>query len=139
MTSPYQSGLLFTQAHRLVRQRIVEVLAIHDITMSHWNILNAIAQAQEGVRLATVASNLGVKAPHITTEATLLIAAGLLVRIPHHTDKRAKLLMVTPQGKKLLANIEKDVNQQILKLMNGLSAKELSAFVKTLQTIIANA
>jgi DNA-binding MarR family transcriptional regulator len=64
---------------------------------------------------------------------------GLIKRIPHHTDRRAKLLVITPKGKKLTAAIELELNNEIKHLLSGISDNEAAAFQKTLETIIHNA
>ena len=134
----YMSGVLFSKAHKLVRTRVYEVLEIYDLNPTYWSILGATVQAPEGIRLSHVASLLGVKAPVVTTEASELINRGLIRRIPHHTDGRAKLLVITPKGKKLAATIERELNQQVGSLLDGLTPAEIVTFQKALQTVIHN-
>lgn len=136
--SAYESGVLFTQAHRLVRQRIVDVLANHNISFGQWSILTVVANAQDGIRLSNVAARLNVKAPLITMESKSLIDEGLVMLLPHHSDSRAKLLVITPTSKKLLGTVESELNQQIEQLMTGLTPVEIQTFQKILITIIGN-
>lgn len=137
-TTSYQSGILFTQAHRLVRQRIVETLANHNLTFTGWSLLAVVAQAKDGIRLSSVATRLHVKAPLVTMESGALIEEGLLVRLPHQTDSRAKILILTPKGKKLLDTVETETTKQIGQLLNGLTASEIKTFQKILTVIIQN-
>ena len=95
-------------------------------------------QAPEGIRLTTVAAQLGIKPPMVTTEATYLINRGLIRRIAHHTDGRAKLLVITPKGSKLATVVEHELNSQVGQLFDGLTPDEALTFQKTLQTIIDN-
>ena len=140
MTLPsYASGLLFTKAHQLVRQRVLLTLARHDLTPTRWAIMGRIAAAPEGIRLATVAEQVEMTPPMITVIAGELIELGLIKRIPHHTDGRAKLLVMTPLGKKLAAVIEQELNHEIQQLLQGLTTDEIYGFQKTLETIIRNA
>ncbi len=135
----YTSGFLFTKAHKAVRARIYTLLDTYDLTPSDWSILGIAANAPEGTRLATVAKQMDVKAPLVTMLADGLIEKGLITRVPHHTDGRAKLLVVTLKGKKIAAEIEQKLNTEIKQLMKGVNASEAAAFQKTLETIIANA
>jgi DNA-binding MarR family transcriptional regulator len=121
-----------------VRLRVYEVLEKHDLNPTYWSILGATTQAPDGIRLTNVAELLGVKAPMVTTEATELINRGLIRRIPHHTDGRAKLLVATPKGNKLAKIVESELNTEITRLLEGLSMNEIASFQKTLQTIIDN-
>lgn len=140
MTIPtYTSGVLFTRAHKIVRARIYSLLEKYELNPTYWSILGATMQAGEGIRLAKVAEIVGVKAPLITVMAGELADKGLIRRVPHHSDKRAKLLVLTPKGKKLSLQIESELNQEIRQLMEGVSSSEAAAFQKTLETIIRNA
>lgn len=140
MTQPtYSSGLLFTTAHKAVRSRIYTVLEQYDLNPTYWAILGATLQAPEGLRLATVARQMSVKAPLVTMLAGDLIEQGLITRVPHHTDGRAKLLVITPKGKKMAQQIETELNTEIGTLLKGLSISEIQTFQKALETIITNA
>lgn len=132
------SGILFTKAHKIARNRAYSVLTKYDLNPTYWFILGAALEAPEGIRLSSVATLLGVKAPLITTQAGALINRGLIRRIAHHTDGRAKLLVITAQGKQLAVAIEQELGVAIGSLMEGLSQAEITAFQKTLQTIITN-
>ncbi len=134
----YQSGLLFTQAHQLVRTRVYGILEQYQLNPSYWSILGATIAAPEGTRLASVAKAMGVKAPLVTMLSNDLIERGLINRVPHHTDKRAKLLIPTAKGRKLATEIEKRLNTEIALLLNGLTDAEMRSFQKTLETIIDN-
>ena len=140
MTQPtHTSGLLFTKAHRLVRARTYRVLESFQLNPSYWAILGASVNAPEGIRLASVARMMDVKPPLVTMLSTDLIKQGLIIRVPHHTDKRAKLLVATPKGKKLATQIESQLATEIGSLMNGVSATDVAIFQATLEAIIANA
>lgn len=140
MTQPsYQSGLLFNQAHKLVRQRIYDILEQYRLNPSYWAILSAAVNAPEGIRLASVARLMDVKAPLITVLANDLIQMGLIDRVPHHTDKRAKLLVASRHGKKTAAEIESRLSSEIDGLLRGVSAADILTFQRTLEAIITNA
>jgi MarR family transcriptional regulator for hemolysin len=135
----YQGGLLFTQAHKAVRGRIYDVLEPYNLNPSYWSILGSTIATPDGIRLASVAKAMDVKAPLVTMLSNDLIEMGLINRIPHHTDKRAKLLVATAKGKQIAAEIEKKLNEEIGSLLNGLTADEVASFQKVLERIIQNA
>lgn len=139
MTSgAYNSGMLFTQAHRLVRAQVSTVLEKHQLSFIHWSILSIVLASDEGIRLTNVAAALGVKAPLITLESNRLITLGLINRVAHHSDGRAKLLVMTAKGKKLAVTISDELETLVGTLMQGLSKTEIQSFEKTLKTIIQN-
>jgi len=140
MTQPtYTSGLLFTRAHKAVRSRICELLEAHGLTPSYWFILGITTGSPDGIRLTSVAKQMDVKAPLVTMLSNDLIAKGLISRVPHQTDGRAKLLKATPAGRKLAGNVENELTIEIARLMYGVSAPDVAAFQGTLKTIISNA
>jgi DNA-binding MarR family transcriptional regulator len=131
MSQPtYISGLLFSRAHALVRGRIQEILIEYSLNPSDWAVLGAALNAPEGIRLSSVAKDMGVKAPLVTMLATQLIDSGLITRVPHHSDKRAKLLIPT---------IEEQLAKAIEELMSGVEDSDAKIFQNTLETIITNA
>jgi DNA-binding MarR family transcriptional regulator len=136
--SSYTNGLLFTKAYKFVRVAIYEVLEKYGLNPSYWAILGIVVTAPEGVRLATVAREMEVKAPLVTMLAGDLIEKGLILRVPHHSDKRAKLLVATNKGKKVALEVEGELSLRIAKIMHGVSAADAAAFRRTLERIIDN-
>jgi DNA-binding MarR family transcriptional regulator len=140
MTNPsYQSGLLFTQAHKAVRACIYAVLEQYDLTPTYWAIMGATAGAPDGIRLSNIAASLGVKPPMVSVMVEELINRQLLQQIPHHRDGRVKLLTLTDRGGTVATTIEQQLNDEIARLVTGLSKEEIAVFEKSLRTILANA
>ena len=140
MSNPtYVSGLLFTKAHKLVRGRIYELLEDYRLNPTSWSVLGSVFQSTDGIRASNIAQMLNVKPPLVTMIADDLIARDLMKRVPHHSDKRAKLLVITPKGKKLAATLEVSLDKTIRGLLTGLTTAEIASFQKTLETIINNA
>jgi len=140
VTSPtYQSGILFTQAHKAVRARVYDVLEQYELTPTTWAILGATADAPDGIRLSDIASTMGVKPPMISVLVDELIARRLLKRIPHHRDGRVKLLTVTERGRGLSGTIEQMLDDEIARMLSGLNMGEVAVFEKALRIILANA
>ncbi|HET6622733.1 MAG TPA: MarR family transcriptional regulator, partial [Candidatus Saccharimonadales bacterium] len=111
----------------------------HEVTPTDWNFLGAVLNAPDGIRLVKLADHLGVKAPLVTAIANRLMSRGLIKRIPHHTDRRAKLLVITPEGKRFVDSVEHDMENALQRLTLGLSVDDLTAYQRVLDTIIANA
>ena len=133
------SGILFMKAYRLVRARVQAVLTKYDLNPTYWSILGAAIEAKDGIRLATVANMLGVKAPMVTMMVDDLAERGLMKRVPHHTDKRAKLLVTTQKGKRLARVVGSELNIEVQNLLAGLTVEELAISRRVLETIIVNA
>lgn len=138
-TPTYQSGLLFTQAHKAVRTRIYAILEQYDLTPTSWAILGATAQSPDGIRLSHIAAALEVKPPMVSVMVDELIDRRLLKQIPHHRDGRVKLLTLTERGTGLAHTLEQQLDQEISRLLRGMSSDEVTVFEKALRTILTNA
>lgn len=134
----YVSGTIYVAAYRTLRGRIAACLQRYSLTPTTWSLLGVVIEARDGIRLNEVARVLGVKAPLVTMLANELIDRGIINRIPHHIDKRAKLLVITSKGKKFIAAVERDMEKELKYLLNGVTEDELAAYKKVLDTIVAN-
>lgn len=135
----YITGTTQALAYRLLREQVYEVLGRYDLTPTYWSMLGVIIEARDGVRLADIARTLHVKAPLVTNMARTLESRELVKSVPNQFDARAKLLAVTPAGKKFSRDVEQDLRETLKVLLSGLTESELAAYHKVLTTIITNA
>ena len=134
----YLSGALYIKSYKILRENVGQCLARYGISPTEWSFLGAIASSPDGIRPVALAGRLNVKAPLITVMANRLLKRGSVKRIPHHSDGRAKLLVLTPQGKQFMKSVEKDMDATLLRLLDGLTKSDLDAYKKVLDTIISN-
>lgn len=134
----YISGTVQTKAYGILRERVYSVLSEYDLTPSYWSMLGIIVQARDGVRQADIARGMRVKAPLITMMARQLQKKKLVQIVQNQFDARAKLLAITPEGKKLVKTVEQTLHKSLDLLLNGLTEKDLMTYHKVLTTIIAN-
>lgn len=126
------------KAYRLLRVNVTGCLSEFGINPTSWVLLGIIRETKDGVRLIEVANSMNVKAPLVTTLVQDLIAKELIELLPHRTDKRVKLLMLTPIGKTFMKKVEAAMERSLGGILAGVTAQELSAFEKVLDTIIVN-
>lgn len=134
----YISGTIFMKANRILRGEVYSCLEKYDLTVTAWSLLGIVATERDGTRLAEAAKRLGVKAPLITVMADDFIERKFINRIPHHTDGRAKLLVITPAGKRFVSRVEDELHKTLVKLLNGADDQDLAGYQKVLETIIKN-
>ena len=134
----YISGTIQSKAYRLLRQRVYDVLRNYDMTPTYWAMLGIILQARDGIRQVEIANELCVKAPLVTAMAHELENKALVQSVVNQFDGRAKLLAVTPDGKKFMKTVETELNGMISGLLNGLTEQDMMTYQKVLTTIIAN-
>ncbi len=134
----YITGTIQVKAYRLLREYVSAVLAEYALTPTHWSMLGTIMQARDGIRQVEIAHTMHVKAPLVTTMARQLQERGLVQSVQNQFDARAKLLAMTPSGRKLVRTVELDLNKAINTLLTGLTESDLIVYHKVLTTIIAN-
>lgn len=134
----YITGNVHTRAHRLLRERVCDVLAQYELTPTYWSMLGAVIQCQDGIRQVEIARMLHVKAPLITAMSQQLETKGLIQSVRNQFDARAKLLAITPEGKKFAKSVDAALTLELQMLLKGLTDSELRTYNKVLTTIIAN-
>jgi MarR family transcriptional regulator, transcriptional regulator for hemolysin len=134
----YMTGTIQTKAYRLLREHVYATLEQYELTPTYWSMLGIIMEARDGVRQAEIARSLYVKAPLVTVMARDLQQRGLIRSVQNQFDARAKLLALTPDGKKFIKTVEISLTKSLNLLLSGLTEKELDAYHKVLLTIITN-
>ena len=134
----YIAGSTQTKAYRLLREHIYAALDEYELTPTHWSMLGIIMQAKDGVRQVEIAKRLHVKAPLVTSMAKQLQKRGLVHGVQNQFDARAKLLAVTPDGKRFIKSVDQALQKSLKQLLQGLTESEIAAYHKVLTTIITN-
>ncbi len=83
-----------------------------------------------------LADALGTDPPHVSVIVDELEQKGLVARTPHPTDRRAKILTVTPPGKRVAQKAERMLGQPPAAL-RALPAEELAALDRIVTTLLA--
>lgn len=98
------------------------------ISAAQWAVLRAIRRAEEeGVvelRLTDLSTRLLIRPPSVTTVIDRLERAGLVRRTASESDRRAKMIALTPAGEQCVDGILAGYDAQIDKVMGGLSLAE---------------
>jgi MarR family transcriptional regulator, temperature-dependent positive regulator of motility len=99
-----------------------------DLTSVQFAALDAIAQ-QPGIDQATLAATISFDRATIGGVIDRLESKGFVQREISELDRRARLLTLMPEGKRLLATCRPVVEALQAKILGPLSAKERTAFV----------
>jgi DNA-binding MarR family transcriptional regulator len=134
----YSTGLLQGKAYRALNNSLTKVLLVHDISIPEWKLVGQLVDHGE-MKLAQLADRLDVEAPLITALIDKLEKKELVKRTNHPQDKRSKIIMVTPKGKKTIIEIEPYVKQTMARMLKGIHRSELFSYIHVLQTIVNNA
>ena len=108
-----------------------------DITIDQRLVLNAISEKPDISQLE-IAEKVFKDAASVTRIIDLLIKKKYLVRENHNADRRRFSLELTKEGKTLIKNISKVVEQNRARALKGIHEKDLLQMKQTLTMIIAN-
>jgi DNA-binding MarR family transcriptional regulator len=134
----YISGAIFMKANRILRGEVYKCLEKYSLSATAWSLLGIVSAERDGIRMAEVARRLGVKAPLVTMMADEFIERELLNRVPHHTDGRVKMLVISATGKRFVSRVEEELYRTLTMLLKGVHDQDLAGYQKVLETIIEN-
>lgn len=138
-----RSNLLFHLSHLTRRWRRIldmEVQAM-GLTDATWRPLLHLQILGDGTRQKDLAASVGIEGPSIVRLLDTLIAKGLIQRSEDTTDRRAKLLCLTPGGRLLVARIQETVIALENELLNQFSDNEISqvaGFILRLESTVSD-
>lgn len=126
----FTGGLL--RLTRIYRREIDKALAAHGLSEARALPVLHIARLGDGVRQGVLAEELGVEGPSLVRILDQLCAAGLVERRDDPSDRRAKTLHLSDDGRALAAVVEAGVDGFRRELMGAISDADLSATLRTL-------
>lgn len=103
---------------------------------SAWPVL-MIGRLGDGVRPGAVADALGLEAPSLVRVIEQLVVAGLVLRQDDATDRRAKTLHLTAEGKDCAARLEKALNPFRRQFFKGMDPDDIAACARVLTQLNA--
>ena len=96
------------------------------VTPTRMTVLATLAQ-QDGCSSGDLAERLGISPGSMTRLVEVLVAAGWVNRERDDSDHRAQRLLLTDEGRRLLASIRADGTSKLRERMSHLSSDELAA------------
>lgn len=122
-----RSNLLFRLSLMMRRWRqILDVgIGASGLTDATWRPLLHLHLLGEGTRQKDLAESLGIKGSSLVRLLDTLLTKGLVRRLEDESDRRAKLLFLTPQGQELVNRIQKIILALEDELFEKLSEGEI--------------
>lgn len=133
----HHTGLLQWQSYRTLKVFHNPILAKYHITRTEWKLLGIVSDEGE-LRVTEIAERLGVRVPLVTRMIKTLLEKKNIISKQHPRDKRVKCIDVTANGKKRLAQIEKDIQKNLGVLLRGISSKKIEIYEEVLTAIVHN-
>jgi len=112
------------------------VLAEHGITMWGYIVLGALDGSPARTQ-AALAQAIGADKTRIITTLDRLQLTGLITRDPDPTDRRARLLSITPAGQRVRGEVQAEIQANENRLLATLPAADQLAFLRVAQALSA--
>lgn len=120
----YHLGLL-TRRWRQILDSEFQAAGLTDAT---WRPLLHLHLLGDGVRQKDLAASIGIEGPSLVRLIDTLVVKRLIERSEDSSDRRAKLLRLTPEGQLLVARIKEIVALLENRLLTPFSAGDIARF-----------
>jgi MarR family transcriptional regulator for hemolysin len=136
-----RSNLLFRLLHLTKRWRQVLDMKVYSagLTDATWRPLLHLHLLGDGIRQKDLAASIGIEGPSLVRLLDTLIAKGLIERSEDASDRRAKLLCLTPEGQLVVTRIHETVMALEGELLDQFSDTQISQvgdFILSLESTV---
>jgi DNA-binding MarR family transcriptional regulator len=132
------AGQLFFRLWRASHTRIAEALESVGLTPALFGLLNVLG-AREGAIQQELGSAMGIDRSTMVLLIDELEAAGLAKRRPHPKDRRAREVVITPKGRRVLEQGRRMARQVEDEVLGGLNANERRELLELLRRALSSA
>ena len=105
------------------------VLSRHGVTMWGYVVLSALQGAPQSTQSA-LAERIGADKTRIIATLDDLQAAGLISREPDPADRRARLLSITPDGRRVRRQVQEEIQRGEERVLAELPPADRTAFLR---------
>jgi len=137
-------GYLLNKSTHLLKADLSTRLSRLEMTVPQWAVLRDLYEQEElpleerKVTPAHVAERLHADRPTISGITYRLMAKDFLKSIPHPSDRRSQLLLLTDKSRELLPQIERMSRESIEQALSGIEQSDIQQLVRSLQRMISN-
>src|ERR671911_843920 len=132
------AGQLLFRLWRVSHTRTAEALGSLGLTTALFALLNVLG-TREGAIQQELGSAMGVDPSTMVSLIDQLETAGLAKRRPRPTDRRAREVVITPKGRRLLERSRRMASQVEDEVLSGLSAAERGQLLTLLRRALLSA
>jgi DNA-binding MarR family transcriptional regulator len=126
------------RSQQLLSNEIDAVMRRHDLTFARYEILAWLATDPESsLTLSWISKTLRIPPATVTNLIDRLEADRLVRRVPHPSDARTTLAVITPAGRRRADGATHDLNTTVYERI-GLTAPQRTQLVELLATLRAN-
>src|SRR5215210_446706 len=132
------AGQLFFRLWRVSHTRFAEALESLGLTTALFALLNVLG-AHEGAIQQEIGAAMGIDPSTMVSLVDQLEEAGLAKRRPHPTDRRAREVVITPKGRRVLEQARGLATQVEDDVLRGLSDAERRQLLTLLRRALSSA
>src|SRR2546426_86838 len=133
-TSGVHLWLVLWKASRAVEAHAFKSIASQPICGSDFAVLEALLH-KGPLPVNTIGRKVGLTSGSITAAVDRLEAQELLERRAHRTDRRARIVHLTPEGKRLIAGVFAEHERDMERAASALSPSERATLVRLLKKL----
>jgi len=123
----------------LLSRGVAQLLKTEDLSATQYNVLRILRGSPEGLPCGEIASRMITRDPDITRLLDRLEKRGLISRSRDNKDRRTVMARITPEGLKLLAQLDEPIQEIHRKQLGHLGKNRLGALTQLLRAARANA
>lgn len=131
-------GFRLGRLSRWWRGQIDERLKPMGLTQARWIVLVHLRRGGEGMLQKDLARFVGVEGPTLVRVLDYLEGETLIERRAGETDRRAKTVHLTPQGRQILQEIDRVASELRSELLDGIDDSELETCLAVFDRIHRN-
>jgi len=131
------AGQLFFRLWRASHTRMADALESIRLTTALFALLNVLG-AREGAIQQEIGAELGIDPSTMVSLIDQLEAAGLAKRRPHPKDRRAREVVITAKGRRVLERARGMASQVQDDVLRGLTAAERRELLKLLRRALSS-
>jgi len=107
------------------------------LSQAGWMTITMAAKAKTPMSQSELAQSVGVEGATMVAMLDRLTRAGLVERVPSETDRRVKLVAVTPAGRELYDEVKREAGAVRKELLGGMDPAQLLAVTELLEALTA--
>ena len=126
------------RSYQLLNDQVATVMRSHDLTFARYEVLTWLATDPESsLTLSWISKTLRIPPATVTNIIDRLEDDKLVRRVPHPSDARTTLAVITPRGQKAATDATRELNSIVYEQI-GLSERQRSQLVDLLAELRAN-
>ena len=131
-------GFQLVLVSRQYRKEMDAILAECGLSDASSLPLRYLARQSKPLRQKDLAQRLAIEGPTLVRSLDALVAKGLVSRTEDPSDRRAKLVSTTPEGRALLASMAESFARLRSQLFEGVSDADIDAALRLLRQLEQN-